>query len=361
MGSVTFRQVHKSFPNPASPTGGLSHVIQGLDLEIKDGEFMVFIGPSGCGKSTTLRMIAGLESPSAGELLIDGKSMSHVAPADRGVAMVFQSYALYPHMTVSENMSFALKMAGIAQKERRAQVGQVAEILQITHLLDRLPKDLSGGQRQRVAIGRAIVRKPKVFLFDEPLSNLDASLRVSMRIELSRLHKELGTTMVYVTHDQVEAMTLGQRIAVFNQGHLEQVGPPLELYDEPSNEFVAGFLGSPKINLIERPPNSQDIPPDSPYLLLWKNLTQNVYSEPKKIGVRAEHWLVSTSGTGIPCELILSEHLGDSSLLHLKVDGIQDLITARLTGNALEERYLWTPGRRLGLEVMPAKGLAFGH
>ena len=242
MGQVTLRGIRKSY--------GQVDVIKGIDLEVRDGEFLVFVGPSGCGKSTTLRMIAGLEAITGGDLLIDGVRANDMRPADRGAAMVFQTYALYPHMTVAENMGFALKMAGSSKAQRDEQVGRAAEILRITELLGRFPKDLSGGQRQRVAIGRAIVRKPKVFLFDEPLSNLDAALRVNMRIELSRLHKELGTTMIYVTHDQVEAMTMGDRIAVFNKGHVEQLGAPLDLYNRPANEFVATFLGAPRINMI---------------------------------------------------------------------------------------------------------------
>ena len=212
MGQLSLRGVHKRF--------GDQEVVSGLDLEIRDGEFLVLVGPSGCGKSTTLRMIAGLESISEGELLIDGRRMNDVHPAERGAAMVFQSYALYPHMTVAQNMGFALKMAGTNRDEREERVRQAAQTLQITELLQRYPRELSGGQRQRVAIGRAIVRQPTVFLFDEPLSNLDAALRTSMRLELSRLHRTLKTTMVYVTHDQVEAMTLGDRIAVFNQGRI---------------------------------------------------------------------------------------------------------------------------------------------
>ena len=242
MGTVTLRGIRKSYDK--------LEIIRGIDIEAQDGEFLVFVGPSGCGKSTTLRMIAGLESISAGDLLIDGVRANDLRPADRGAAMVFQSYALYPHMTVEENMGFALKMAGVPNTQRTQQVHQAAETLRMSELLGRFPKELSGGQRQRVAIGRAIVRKPKVFLFDEPLSNLDAALRVDMRVELARLHKELGTTMIYVTHDQVEAMTLGNRIAVFNQGRIEQVGAPLELYNRPANTFVATFIGAPKINLI---------------------------------------------------------------------------------------------------------------
>ncbi|HEX7687478.1 MAG TPA: ATP-binding cassette domain-containing protein, partial [Burkholderiaceae bacterium] len=224
--------------------------VDGIDLTVRDGEFMVLVGPSGCGKSTTLRMIAGLEDISAGHLRIGGEDMTHVAPADRGVAMVFQSYALYPHMTVAENMGFALRIAGRPKAEIEASVRKAADALQLAHLLDRKPRALSGGQRQRVAIGRAIVRSPKVFLFDEPLSNLDASLRTQMRLEMARLHEQLGVSVVYVTHDQVEAMTLGDRIAVFNSGRIEQVGTPSEVYRQPVNQFVAGFLGAPRMNFL---------------------------------------------------------------------------------------------------------------
>jgi multiple sugar transport system ATP-binding protein len=250
MSKVSIRQVGKQYGTNIS-------VIQNLNLEIADGEFMVFVGPSGCGKTTLLRMIAGLEEISQGDILFGDERVNDVDPADRGAAMVFQSYALYPHMTVAENMGFSLKLAGASKEAQRMAVAQVAEILQITALLDRKPKALSGGQRQRVAIGRAIVRKPKVFLFDEPLSNLDANLRVQMRVELTRLHRELGTTMIYVTHDQVEAMTLGQRIAVFNAGRIEQVGTPLELYHSPANRFVAEFIGSPRMNLLPARLNEQ--------------------------------------------------------------------------------------------------------
>src|ERR1035437_1003608 len=243
MASVTMRNIRKTYDNAVE-------VIRGIDLEVQDGEFMVFVGPSGCGKSTMMRMIAGLEDITEGELLIGDRIANDLPPVDRGVAMVFQSYALYPHMTVAENMGFGLKLAGVSKTEVDEIVGKTAEILHISNLLDRRPKALSGGQRQRVAIGRAIVRKPGVFLFDEPLSNLDANLRVQMRVELTKLHKELGSTMIYVTHDQTEAMTMGDRIAVFNRGVVEQVGPPMELYHDPVNTFVAEFLGSPKMNLL---------------------------------------------------------------------------------------------------------------
>ncbi|HLV83151.1 MAG TPA: sn-glycerol-3-phosphate ABC transporter ATP-binding protein UgpC, partial [Devosia sp.] len=241
MSSVTLKGVRKSY--------GSLEVIKGVDLEIESKAFVVFVGPSGCGKSTLLRMIAGLEHITAGELEIGGRQMNDVDPSKRGIAMVFQSYALYPHMTVRENMGFALRFAGVAKEQIARQVDEAARILALEPLLDRVPKELSGGQRQRVAIGRAIVRKPEVFLFDEPLSNLDAELRVHMRIEIARLHKELKTTMVYVTHDQVEAMTLADTIVVLRDGVIEQVGKPLELYEDPANLFVAGFIGSPKMNL----------------------------------------------------------------------------------------------------------------
>ncbi len=317
MGQVSLRGIHKNY--------GTVQVIAGVDLEVREGEFLVFVGPSGCGKSTMLRMIAGLETISAGELQIDGRRANEVRAAERGAAMVFQSYALYPHMTVAENMGFALKMAGIGKAQREEQVRRAADVLRITELLGRYPKELSGGQRQRVAIGRAIVRKPKVFLFDEPLSNLDAALRVNMRIELSRLHKELGTTMIYVTHDQVEAMTMGDRIAVFNRGRIEQLGAPLDLYSAPANEFVAGFLGAPRINMIERP-GSVSTPS---HRALWDHLASSAGAEVHRVGLRAEHLQVRAAGAGIPATLELAEHLGDTSILHLRVEGLPELLHAK--------------------------------
>ena len=319
MGKVSLRGIRKSY--------GTVDVIKGIDLEVADGEFMVFVGPSGCGKSTTLRMIAGLETVTGGELLIDGVRANDLRPADRGAAMVFQSYALYPHMTVAENMGFALKMAGLSRDDRDRQVQHAADILRITELLKRYPKELSGGQRQRVAIGRAIVRKPKVFLFDEPLSNLDAALRVNMRIELSRLHKELGTTMVYVTHDQVEAMTLGNRIAVFNKGIVEQLGPPMELYNRPANEFVASFIGAPRINLVPRPPA---FGASSSHAALWRALASAAPASVQRAGLRPEHLQLDTQGGAITANVVLAEHLGDASIIHLRVDGIDDLLTAKV-------------------------------
>jgi multiple sugar transport system ATP-binding protein len=241
MADVTLKDIRKSF--------GALEVIKGIDLDIRSGEFVVFVGPSGCGKSTLLRIVAGLEESTTGELMIGGKDVTYAEPADRGIAMVFQSYALYPHMTVAENIGFGLSLARRPKAEIDAKVRAAAESLQLTHLLERKPKALSGGQRQRVAIGRAIVRDPKVFLFDEPLSNLDASLRAQMRLEIAELHARLKTTMIYVTHDQVEAMTMADKIVVLNGGRTEQVGSPMELYRKPATPFVAGFIGSPKMNL----------------------------------------------------------------------------------------------------------------
>jgi multiple sugar transport system ATP-binding protein len=346
MGQVSLRGIRKSYDK--------IEIIKGIDLEVRDGEFMVFVGPSGCGKSTTLRMIAGLEEISAGELQIAGVRANDVRPADRGAAMVFQSYALYPHMTVAENMGFALKMAGESKAQRAAQVARTAEVLRITDLLCRYPKELSGGQRQRVAIGRAIVRKPKVFLFDEPLSNLDAALRVNMRIELSRLHKELGTTMIYVTHDQVEAMTMGDRIAVFNQGRIEQLGAPLELYERPANEFVAAFIGAPRINFIGRPVAGAA---SSAHQGLWSRLMGGAADTGAlRVGLRAEHVRLVAAEQGIPAQVELAEHLGDSSILYLRIEGLPDLLSAKVgAGHSGIQA-----GQRVGLDVDAAAALRFG-
>ena len=243
MGQLTLKSVTKSF--------GATDVIKGVDLEVNDGEFCVFVGPSGCGKSTLLRIIAGLEDATSGDISIDGRRVNLTAPAEREIAMVFQSYALYPHLTVRDNMGLGLKQAGTPRPTIDARVANASRMLSLEPLLARRPAELSGGQRQRVAIGRAIVRTPKLFLFDEPLSNLDAALRVNTRIEIARLHRELQATMIYVTHDQVEAMTLADRIVVLNAGRVEQVGAPMELYNNPANTFVAGFIGSPQMNFLE--------------------------------------------------------------------------------------------------------------
>ncbi|CAN5161776.1 sn-glycerol-3-phosphate ABC transporter ATP-binding protein UgpC [soil metagenome] len=343
MGQVSLRGIRKSY--------GAVDVIKGIDLEVHDGEFLVFVGPSGCGKSTTLRMIAGLETITGGELMIDGVRANDLRPSDRGAAMVFQSYALYPHMTVAENMGFALKMAGVPKARRAEQVGHAAEILRITELLGRLPKDLSGGQRQRVAIGRSIVRNPKVFLFDEPLSNLDAALRVNMRIELSRLHKELGTTMIYVTHDQVEAMTMGDRIAVFHKGVVEQLGAPLALYNQPANEFVATFLGAPRINLVDRPQGAST----GPHRALWDGLAASRPANAQRAGLRPEHLRVAGAGEGVPATVALAEHLGDSSILHLRVEGVTELLNAKVGA----EHAHFATGQAVGLLPDAAWAMAF--
>ncbi len=300
-------------------------VVKALDLTVNDGEFMVLVGPSGCGKSTSLRMLAGLEEVSGGHIFIGERDVTEVPPAERGVAMVFQSYALYPHMTVAENMGFGLKMAGAPKAQIREKVAAVAKSLQLEPLLDRRPKALSGGQRQRVAIGRAIVREPEVILFDEPLSNLDASLRSEMRIELARLHERLGATIIYVTHDQVEAMTLGDRIAVFNQGRIEQVGAPMEVYQRPVNRFVAGFLGSPKINFL----------PAS----MMMNMALPAGAE--TVGVRPEHFScwASADAPGLAAEIELLEHLGDTCLVYARIAGVAEAVCLKLgaeQGQALQ-------------------------
>lgn len=297
MGSITLKQVTKSF--------GDVNVIKPLDLEIKDGEFIVFVGPSGCGKSTLLRMIAGLEDTTSGHISIDGQDATDTPPAKRGLAMVFQSYALYPHMSVRANIAFPLKRAKVDPAVIEEKIASAAKILNLGDYLDRKPGQLSGGQRQRVAIGRAIVRQPSAFLFDEPLSNLDASLRVNMRLEISELHKSLATTMIYVTHDQVEAMTMADRIAVFNAGIIEQVGTPLELYQKPVNRFVAGFIGSPKMNFIDVP-----VKPGDPTHC---------------VGVRPEHLKVTQEKGLWTGKVGVIEHLGSETFLHVHVDGVGTL------------------------------------
>ncbi|HEX3141739.1 MAG TPA: sn-glycerol-3-phosphate ABC transporter ATP-binding protein UgpC, partial [Rhizobacter sp.] len=315
---------------------GEVEMLHGIDLEVSDGEFLVFVGPSGCGKSTLLRCIAGLEEITAGELRIDDRVVNEVPPAERGIAMVFQSYALYPHMSVAENMAFGLRLAGYSKEEIKAAVQRAAQILQIEHLLERKPKSLSGGQRQRVAIGRAIVRKPGVFLFDEPLSNLDAALRVQMRVELARLHRELRTTMVYVTHDQVEAMTLADRIVVVNAGRIEQVGAPLELYHRPVNKFVAGFIGSPKMNFIDATLH------DVQHVLLKDGTLVAVactdaaaraglLGKPVTLGIRPEHVTADAQQTegAVKAFVQLAEHLGDTTYLHLTVGDSPEPLTVR--------------------------------
>jgi multiple sugar transport system ATP-binding protein/alpha-glucoside transport system ATP-binding protein len=300
MSGLTLRDVRKSY--------GETQVMHGVDLDIEDGEFVVFVGPSGCGKSTLLRMIAGLEEISDGTVAIGDQVVNEVAASKRGVAMVFQSYALYPHMTVYKNMAFGLKQAKTDPKEIDRRVTAAAEILQITDYLDRSPRNLSGGQRQRVAIGRAIVRDPKVFLFDEPLSNLDAALRVQTRLEIARLHERLKTTMIYVTHDQVEAMTLADKIVVLRAGRIEQVGSPIELYERPANAFVAQFIGSPKMNFF----SAGDLAPNAGTVLGQELPTA------QQVGLRPEHLTVAETGSAvIEGRLDLIENLGEYALVHL--------------------------------------------
>ncbi|WIV50046.1 ABC transporter ATP-binding protein [Marivivens sp. LCG002] len=304
MGRITLDKVAKRF--------GDVEVIPPLDLTIEDGEFVVFVGPSGCGKSTLLRLIAGLEDVSGGQIRIDSKDATDLPPAKRGLAMVFQSYALYPHMSVRKNIAFPLKMAKMDQAEIEKRVENAASVLNLTNYLDRRPGQLSGGQRQRVAIGRAIVREPSAFLFDEPLSNLDAALRVGMRMEISELHKKLATTMIYVTHDQVEAMTMADKIVVLQAGVIEQVGSPLELYRAPRNKFVAGFIGSPKMNFIEG------------------ELAKKHGAE--TIGIRPEHIAASATDGAWKGVVGVSEHLGSDTFLHVHGTGLADTITVRVGG-----------------------------
>jgi len=303
MGSITLEHVNKSF--------GTQAVIPDVSLTIEDGAFVVFVGPSGCGKSTLLRLIAGLEDTTSGIIRLDGVDVTNQGPAHRGLAMVFQSYALYPHMTVRQNIAFPLKMANLDKAVAEQKVADAARVLNLTDYLDRKPRALSGGQRQRVAIGRAIVREPKAFLFDEPLSNLDAALRVNMRLEITELHQQLKTTMVYVTHDQVEAMTMADKIVVLNAGRVEQYGTPMDLYKSPANKFVAGFIGSPKMNLVEGEPASG--------------------FGAASVGVRPEHLAIARDKGTWKGRVGVAEHLGSDTFLHVHVDGI-GLTTVRTGG-----------------------------
>ena len=326
-------------------------VIHGIDLEIEDGEFCVFVGPSGCGKSTLLRMISGLEEVTTGQIHIGDKDVTSMHPADRGIAMVFQSYALYPHMTVRENMGFGLKMTKVPSDEINKKVNDAASILHLEDYLDRKPKTLSGGQRQRVAIGRSIVRGPEVFLFDEPLSNLDAELRVEMRVEISRLHRELGTTIIYVTHDQVEAMTLADKIVVLKEGLIQQVGRPLELYEDPQNIFVAGFIGSPTINFLKGSiVDSKLIIPDleSSKIKVSKAISSSI-SE-LIVGLRPQHLQLIKTGD---LEVEFTEALGDISYVYLKTSSGE-----RVVVESREEKLPLT-GSKVGIEANTTSALFF--
>jgi lactose/L-arabinose transport system ATP-binding protein len=329
MAELRLSNIRKSF--------GKTEVVRGVDLSFRPGELVVLVGPSGCGKSTLLRIIAGLEQVTEGAILIDGEDVTRTDPAKRGIAMVFQSYALYPHMTVEENMSFGLEMAGVPKEERQQLVRKAAAVLNIEDYLDRKPKALSGGQRQRVAIGRAIVRNPKIFLFDEPLSNLDAELRVRMRLEIAKLHARLGATMIYVTHDQVEAMTLAGRIVVLRDGRVEQVGTPMDLYDNPDNVFVGGFIGSPKMNFLSaqltgRGPSGEAIVtlPSLGGVSLAIPLRNPASSLPQKLlaGVRPECFHAEPSGTGVAVSLRADaiELFGNVSFVHSYAEGQDDIV-----------------------------------
>ncbi|THD40394.1 maltose/maltodextrin ABC transporter ATP-binding protein MalK [Enterobacteriaceae bacterium ML5] len=336
MASVSLNSVYKAF--------GDTVISSDINLEIEEGEFVVFVGPSGCGKSTLLRMIAGLEDITSGELKIGDKRMNEVPPAERGIGMVFQSYALYPHLSVAENMSFGLKLAGTKKAEITQRVNQVSEVLQLAHLLDRRPKALSGGQRQRVAIGRTLVAEPTVFLLDEPLSNLDAALRVQMRIEISRLHKRLKRTMIYVTHDQVEAMTLADKIVVLDAGHIAQVGKPLELYHYPANRFVAGFIGSPKMNFLPvkvtgtEPARVQVELPNRQQVWLPVEGTDVKVGSYLSLGIRPEHLLPSdVAEVTLSGEVQVVEQLGNETQIHIQIPAIRQNLVYRQNDVVLVE------------------------
>ncbi len=352
MAEVALRGITKSF--------GATPVLKGVDLDVADGEFVVFVGPSGCGKSTLLRVIAGLEDPDAGEVSIAGRTVNALSPSDRGIAMVFQSYALYPHMTVRQNMAFGLTLAKTDKAEVERRVMAAADILNITDYLDRKPKALSGGQRQRVAIGRAIVREPQVFLFDEPLSNLDAALRVRMRYEFAALHQRLKTTMIYVTHDQVEAMTLADRIVVLNGGVVEQVGAPLELYEHPRTRFVAEFIGSPKMNLI--PAEVVEASAGGATVRLADGATVRVAidaataraGQPVHLGVRPEHLTLDGPGDAVTATATFVESLGAATYAYAALASEADTLTVQLPGEVRVKA-----GDRLALRIPAGKAHLF--
>jgi len=359
MAGLLLRDIKKAY--------GTVKVLHGIDLDIKSGEFIVFVGPSGCGKSTLLRLIAGLEDITSGTLQIDGKVVNQLAPSKRGIAMVFQSYALYPHMTVYDNMAFGMKLGGGGKEEVDRRVREAAEILQITPYLDRLPKQLSGGQRQRVAIGRAIVRDPKVFLFDEPLSNLDAALRVQTRIEINKLHDRMeGVTMIYVTHDQVEAMTLADRIVVLNAGRVEQVGAPMELYHNPDNLFVAKFLGSPSMNtipcVVEAGGAEPRVRPNGCDPIRVKAaIPETAAGSKATFGVRPEDLEITTGDDAIFRGTIdIIEHLGEVTLIYVDI-GTDEPIVAKLENDipfVRGEKIALTSALK-HLQVFDEKGIAY--
>ena len=341
MATVELRRIEKTYPNGYQ-------AVREVSIEIADGEFLVLVGPSGCGKSTTLRMVAGLEAISGGEIAIDGRVVNDLEPGDRDIAMVFQNYALYPHMTVADNMAFGLKMRKVPRAEIERRVKEAAEILAIGPLLTRRPRELSGGQRQRVALGRAIVREPKVFLFDEPLSNLDAKLRVQTRAEIARLHRRLASTVIYVTHDQVEAMTLGDRIAVMNQGVVQQIAPPLEIYRRPANRFVAAFVGSPAMNFFPGRIADGAFEAVSGGRLPLRE-PAGLPSGPAVLGVRPEDFRVVTEGDEamfLKVTLDVVEHMGPETMAHFRVDEEDHVV--RLDAAAAAR-----PGDAVSLGVQP--------
>ena len=354
MSGVQLRDVRKSF--------GDVHVIKGVDLDIEEGEFVVFVGPSGCGKSTLLRLVSGLEEVTSGEIAIGGRDVTRVEPADRGVAMVFQSYALYPHMSVYDNMAFGLKMTGHPKKDIDARVRKAADILELSHLLDRKPAAMSGGQRQRVAIGRAIVREPDVFLFDEPLSNLDAELRVAMRLEIAKLHNDLDSTMIYVTHDQTEAMTLADKIVVLRGGIVEQVGSPIGLYDDPDNAFVAGFIGSPRMNFVAGEVVGDDgtdatvrIPAlGGAEIPVRPRGAMPASGTAVSVGIRPEHMETETpAGATFQAPTTVVEQLGGVSYLYLDI-GADEPLTVEQKGHS---RY--RDGEVATVGVEPGRAMIF--
>jgi lactose/L-arabinose transport system ATP-binding protein len=341
MTGVTLEKVVKKY--------GDVQVIHGVDLRVEDGEFCVFVGPSGCGKSTLLRMIAGLEETTGGTMRIGARDVTRIDPSERGVAMVFQTYALYPHMTVAENMGFGLKMTGHPKAETAAKVAEAARILKLEPLLDRKPKALSGGQRQRVAIGRAIVRGPEVFLFDEPLSNLDAELRVEMRVEIARLHREIGATMIYVTHDQVEAMTLADKIVVLRSGRVEQVGKPLDLYNDPDNKFVAGFIGSPAMNFVSGVVDGKSVTAKG-LGMVATNVGLPAAGAEVSVGLRPQRLQISAGDTH---RVELTEALGGVSYVHLTAPSGEKLIIERHDQVSLE------PGAMVGISFDAKDAMLF--
>jgi multiple sugar transport system ATP-binding protein len=327
MASVKFQQATRTYPGGAVPA------VDSIDLDIADGEFLVLVGPSGCGKSTTLRMLAGLEEVNAGKILIGDRDVTNIPPKDRDIAMVFQNYALYPHMSVAENMGFALKIAGVNKQEREARVLDAARLLDLEPYLNRKPKALSGGQRQRVAMGRAIVRQPQVFLMDEPLSNLDAKLRVQTRTQIASLQRRLGVTTVYVTHDQVEAMTMGDRVAVLKDGVLQQVATPRELYETPKNVFVAGFIGSPAMNLLQVPIVDGGVAFGNAVVKIDQSVLAKTSAKQVTLGVRPEN-LIVTKNEGISVEVDVVEELGSDGYLYgsAVVDGAHLELVSRVDG-----------------------------